>query len=198
MTNEAEIFHGDHKPQVGKLMPTPVGSMNYNVLRALLEEGNVIKNGVGAEIGVFRADTSEHLLKSFPNLTLYCIDPYLEYSEYESNRTQTNMSKHEEVAKARLSQFNQRVALIKEFSVPAARKISDDSLDFVFIDAIHTYDAVMEDLHAWYPKVRKDGLIAGHDVSWSGVKEAVEQFLAHTGKVGFYTPSTSDVWFFVK
>jgi hypothetical protein len=41
--------------------------------------------------------------------------------------------------------------------------IKNESLDFVYIDANHKYDAVKKDLELWYPKVRKGGVFAGHD-----------------------------------
>ena len=52
------------------------------------------------------------------------------------------------------------------------------SLDFVFIDAEHTFEAVVSDIRAWLPKVKHGGCIAGHDLDWDGVKRAVEQELA--------------------
>ena len=45
----------------------------------------------------------------------------------------------------------------------AAEKYVDGSLDFVYIDADHHYDAVKRDIAAWLPKVRSGGIIAGHD-----------------------------------
>jgi len=48
-------------------------------------------------------------------------------------------------------------------SVDAANLIDDESLDFVFIDANHSYESVAEDIKAWFPKVRKGGIISGHD-----------------------------------
>jgi predicted O-methyltransferase YrrM len=198
MQREADLFHSRPNPTPGQIVPTPVGSMNYNVLRALLEEGNIIKLQRGAEIGVLQASTSVHLLKSFPDLKLYCVDPFCDYSKDEPERTQESMSQHEITARSRLQVFGERAEIIKNFSVEASKQIPDHSLDFVFIDAIHSYEAVKADLEAWYPKVRHDGLIAGHDFSWSGVKEAVQGFIQPISKPGFHTPSTSDVWFFVK
>lgn len=48
-------------------------------------------------------------------------------------------------------------------SVTAAKRYANGSLDFVFIDAGHSYEDVFADIKAWYPKVRAGGLIAGHD-----------------------------------
>ena len=51
----------------------------------------------------------------------------------------------------------------------------DESLDFVFIDADHSYNGVMRDVEAWAPKVRKGGMIIGHDIHFPTVKQAVEE-----------------------
>lgn len=48
-------------------------------------------------------------------------------------------------------------------SLEASRRFADNSVDFVFIDAIHDYEHVKEDIVAWYPKVKKGGIIAGDD-----------------------------------
>ena len=53
----------------------------------------------------------------------------------------------------------------------------DNSLDFVFIDASHKYIDVKEDIINWLPKVRKGGILAGDDFSWSGVRRALKELL---------------------
>jgi hypothetical protein len=65
-------------------------------------------------------------------------------------------------------------------STSAARIFEDNSIDFCFIDADHAYEAVKEDLHSWYPKIRPGGLIAGHDYGGAdpGVKRAVDEFFS--------------------
>lgn len=47
--------------------------------------------------------------------------------------------------------------------------------DMVFIDANHSYEAVLEDIQLWLPKTKH--LICGHDYSdnWFGVKKAVAE-----------------------
>lgn len=72
-------------------------------------------------------------------------------------------------------------------SLDAAPLISDGRLDFVFIDANHEYEAVKADIEAWLPKVRKGGILCGHDYSdgplpggdgklwFPGVKQAVDE-----------------------
>lgn len=62
-------------------------------------------------------------------------------------------------------------------SVESTKYYKDDSLDFIFIDADHTYEGVMRDLKAWYPKLKFGGHIAGHDYfNDEGVRQAVKDF----------------------
>lgn len=65
-------------------------------------------------------------------------------------------------------------------SVDASHLFADESLDFVFIDAGHTYEDVYRDLRAWYPKVKPGGVFAGHDYThkgFPGVAKAVHEFI---------------------
>jgi len=69
---------------------------------------------------------------------------------------------------------------IRMSSVEAAKLYDDYSLDFVFIDAQHDYDSVKEDILAWKDKVKKGGLLAGHDFNPEGdygVGKAVRELL---------------------
>ena len=178
---------------------TTAGSMNYNVLCNLLKQGHVVRQGVGAEIGVLYGDTSAYLLSEIPTLTLISVDPFLEYAEEGVDRSQATMSKYEQITREKLAQFGSRSRLVKDTSLNAAQLIEDRSLDFVFIDADHHYESVVQDIAAWAPKVRVDGIIAGHDYrSFEGVTRAVNEFSAAHALNGFCTPIASDLWFFVK
>jgi predicted O-methyltransferase YrrM len=66
---------------------------------------------------------------------------------------------------------------IKLESIAASKNYPDQSLDFVFIDANHSYEAVKDDIQSWYPKVKTGGYIGGHDYSyfWKGVVTAVNE-----------------------
>ena len=64
-------------------------------------------------------------------------------------------------------------------SVSASKMYDDNSLDAVFIDADHKYESVKADIIAWMPKVKKNGILAGHDYcnTHFGVKMAVNELV---------------------
>jgi hypothetical protein len=39
----------------------------------------------------------------------------------------------------------------------------DNTIDFVYVDARHDFCGVYEDLSLYYPKLKCDGVMAGHD-----------------------------------
>ena len=71
--------------------------------------------------------------------------------------------------------------LFEMTSLEASVYFSDthNMLDLVIIDAIHTEEAVDEDIHLWTPKVCNGGIMCGHDYDnrrFPGVKIAVDRF----------------------
>jgi len=64
-------------------------------------------------------------------------------------------------------------------SAEAAPLFEDGSVDAVFVDGLHTYDGVTEDIQAWRNKVKKGGSLIFNDFNdekmFPGVKRAVEE-----------------------
>jgi len=72
---------------------------------------------------------------------------------------------------------NPEVERIVKISTEASKDVPDNSLDLVYIDANHEYEFVMDDIKYWLPKIKKGGIICGHDYdidSRDGVRKAVE------------------------
>jgi hypothetical protein len=80
-------------------------------------------------------------------------------------------------------------------STLAAEMLQDESFDFVFLDADHSYKAVKEDIEAWGPKVRPGGWLCGHDYGKPalGVTQAVSEFVEATGL--FLELGQNTTWF---
>lgn len=125
----------------------------------------VLGYGVGAEIGVEQGVYSEVLLRSAPDLILFCIDAWKAYDGYRDHRTQSKLDGFMAATQERLEPYQSRYRLYRDFSVDAARQFENGSLDFVYIDANHSLQHVIQDLEAWVPKVRSGGIVAGHDFS---------------------------------
>lgn len=53
--------------------------------------------------------------------------------------------------------------------------------DLIYLDAEHSYESVYQDLQAWYPFVKKQGILCGDDWSWPSVQKAVDQFAKENG-----------------
>jgi len=58
----------------------------------------------------------------------------------------------------------------------------DNSLDLVYIDAAHDYENVKKDISFWLPKIRLNGIIAGHDITIPGVSQAVTEVFGNDVK----------------
>lgn len=59
--------------------------------------------------------------------------------------------------------LDRNVTSIAMHSIDASKLINDRSVDMIFIDADHRYSRVNEDLENWYPKLKNNGIICGHD-----------------------------------
>ena len=55
------------------------------------------------------------------------------------------------------------VKIIREYSHIAASSFPDNFFDFVYIDADHTYEAAKDDIKLYWPKVKVNGILSGHD-----------------------------------
>ncbi|MEZ6127140.1 MAG: class I SAM-dependent methyltransferase [Planctomycetaceae bacterium] len=142
---------------------------------------------VGAEVGVFRGNTSEALLRELPELSLWMVDPWRPFvgqSVFDADQ-QPDFDRSLAAAMVWTDFAKDRRYVLREASPEAASRFADQSLDFVFIDGNHLYENVCADIQAWWPKVRIGGLLTGHDYGvygdrtehW-GVSRAVDEFVA--------------------
>lgn len=118
----------------------------------------------GVELGTFKGEFSKTLLDSWPG-TLFMVDVWrpLEIEEYDD---QSNHSFHSDAFSETMkntSQHSERAHMIRSRGNIAADLFQNGTLDFVYIDANHTYESVSEDIEIWFPKVRSGGILAGHD-----------------------------------
>ncbi len=161
----------------------------------------------GAEIGVYCGATSASLLWLQPKLHLLMVDKwdvvdadssYGKSGDGLIDTPQDNWSWIYGRAIDNTEFASDRRTIFRGDSVTASLGVEDESLDFVFIDADHSYEGCLRDLRAWAPKIKHDGLIMGHDIDapeypgW-GVRRAILDF-------GVINPTIGDAatWCFRK
>lgn len=106
-----------------------------------------------------------------------------------------------EMIKLEIKPFNNRVEFIRKSSIDASKNFKDNSIDAIFIDANHEFKYVLEDLYAYWPKVKSGGIIAGDDYCIEDVKKAVHYFETYNGvKVHFRIKEGTDykIYYFIK
>lgn len=150
----------------------------WDVLTDLVKQNDL---RLGAELGVFDGKTFHHLLSACPHLTMVGVDMWKPLPKEEAPGARTYAEHDLEGMFERLLSMKQpygdRAQLMRMSTVDAALWFNDRELDFVFIDADHTYDGVMADIEAWTPKVARGGFVCGHDyqVTFPGVVKAVDK-----------------------
>lgn len=123
---------------------------------------------VGCEIGLEKGKNAQTMFECIPNLKLYGVDAYKQHPQasYAHVATIRHWDEHYLAGAKKQAQKRMRgknAIIIEKFSEIAIQDIPDNSLDFVYIDADHSYDFVMQDMILWGRKVRKGGMVSGHD-----------------------------------
>jgi hypothetical protein len=159
---------------------------------SLIEPGDV-----GVEIGVLLGVFAYHVLLRREPSRLYLIDPW-EYglqADLEPAPTPEKQAAKDEQFEMtrRLFERCPNVEILRMKSHDAASLFSDGSLDYVYIDGEHSYEAVTRDLDHYLPKVKVGGHLIGDDYGWSGVGAAVDEFHArHAGELSFLVDPYSE------
>lgn len=132
-------------------------------LGQFLLDANLTNQGV--EIGCAFGGFSERILEQWIG-TLHLVDPWIQQPDNVYREITNHAAPWENwyaLAKANTERFGDRAVFHRMFSHEAAPLFADESLDFVYIDGNHSFEAVTQDLALWYPKVRPGGLFSGHD-----------------------------------
>lgn len=133
-----------------KLYPKPF-------VKCLKEKYNN-KELVGCEIGVYDGINAKSILDNLHIKTLYLIDPYINYPEYNDSFALTkgrNLENAEKECRKRLRKYN-NVVFIKKMSFEGLKDIKE-RLDFIYIDGNPNY--IKKELDLAYDKLNTGGLI---------------------------------------
>jgi len=150
----------------------------HNLYREMVEKSKDGSHFV--EVGVWRGRSASYMgveiHNSGKNIKFDCVDTWegsSEHCEYQILKTKDGL--YNEYLN-NIKPLSHIINSIRMTSIEASKMYKDESLDFVFIDAAHDEQSVKDDIIHWLPKVKKNGILAGHDYDWSGVKSAVHYF----------------------
>lgn len=133
----------------------------------------------GAELGLWDGRTYLHLLRHCPDLMLIGVDLwksqgiYTGVDKWGNDWSEQSHQEHEKKVRGGAAKYGDRSIIYKMSTVDAAHLVAPGSLDFVFIDADHSYMGVVSDIRAWSSKIKPGGLLMGHDIDWDSVRKAV-------------------------
>ncbi len=159
----------------------------YESVAATLKDGDTI-----AEVGVWMGRSvcfmGQLLKRMGKRVRIIAVDNF---------RGEANQPAHEKIVQdlggnfRRVFEENLRkcgvadmVEILEGDSAAMAANVKDGSLAFCYIDAGHTYDAVISDVTAWEKKVKPDGILAGHDAQHDEVMKAVRERIKNPIVIG--------------
>jgi hypothetical protein len=125
-----------------------------NLYKEMVDKSPIDATSHFVEVGCHKGRSASfmgvEIINSNKNIKFDCVDCWLRneiYNEFIDN----------------IKPIKDIINVYKEYSINACKHYSNNSLDFVFIDALHDYNNVLVDITHWYPKVKENGIIAGHD-----------------------------------
>lgn len=134
------------------------------------------------EVGVLSGSTTVRLLKATRG-HVWAVD---HWQGVPGDPLQKDIYRDLEKSEARFrervkpSEIAGRLTIMKMDSLRAAALLGAQhgrAFDLVFLDGDHSYEAVKADIIAWRPLVQRGGIICGHDITWPGVRRAVEELI---------------------
>lgn len=131
---------------------------------------------VGAWKGMSAAYMAVEIINSGKDIKFDCVDIW-EYLDTQDDIKPELFGDIYQTFLDNIEPVKHMITPIKSLSWDGAEYYKDESLEFVFIDAAHDYESVLKDIKAWFPKIKKGGIIAGHDYTWcQDVQKAVGEY----------------------
>lgn len=135
------------------------------------------------EVGCKEGRTTGFVLANCPDVHVIAIDPWIKQDAGADPTRETyeawDFAEIERVFWENVGEHAKRCVMARatsEFASDNLRHFTlETQFDVVFIDALHDYDSVMQDISLWWPRVREGGFICGHDFQhkFPGVMRAV-------------------------
>ena len=123
------------------------------------------------EIGSYAGESAEVFAENFKKI--YCVDPWeCGYDDERDWASHNNGEIVENAFDARVSKYS-NVVKRKIGSIDCSKEVEDNSIDLVYIDGNHQYEAILEDIKEWFPKIKTGGFLSGHDYWTARTRNAI-------------------------
>lgn len=149
------------------------------------------------EVGVYCGDFMQEIVTARPDLHYTGIDTW-----------RGSFGWAREKAEAKERALGIYPALFVEDSLAAAKRFGQKPpLGCVYLDADHTFESVTKDIEAWWPNVKRGGILSGHDYetkpaegAWGKieVEQAVDKWASKLGLTVNVIRETCPTWWVVK
>ncbi len=143
------------------------------------------------EIGTADGANALRISKEFSPKKLWLIDPYEFQNDRSADRGHNQMIHNRAFNKAKNILHDQSCEFIVNYSKNVVDRFKDEFFDFIYVDGDHSYEGCKADLDMYYPKLKKGGVMSGHDFTGTkksmklkgfGVQKAVCEFLNKNSK----------------
>ena len=173
------------------------GYFSYNDLYDYVAD-NVKPNSTLVEVGTWLGKSANYLLDKLKELkkevNFVTIDTFKGTDDEELHQNIVGAFNgdifYEFIDNTVLSNNYASFDIIKDTSHNAANQFTNNSIDYIMLDAGHSYEDVTNDITIWYNKIKPGGIISGDDYGGSyfpGVTQAADEFFYKQFSRGFRT-----------
>lgn len=151
------------------------------------------KNSVCCEIGVWKGEFSQLIIKKNNPTKLYLIDPWKDFGDNYFDKKhikyrQENQDQRFKLVNEKLKSniLKNQVEVLKMTSEEALSKLKDIKFDFIYVDGNHQYKFVKYDIENYFELLNESGYLVGDDYRIDSVKKAVHDFIQNNKIKNFY------------
>lgn len=136
--------------------------------------GELLKNEnktVGVELGVQRGEFFNEMMSKWQIAQTYVFVDIWAHQENYQDGANVDQSDQDTFMNQAITYANnqkaaghlQELVICRNFTVNCVLNFPDHHFDFIYVDARHDYKGVLVDLQKWWPKLKRGGIMAGHD-----------------------------------
>jgi len=135
------------------------------------------------EIGAFHGANAISVNNTYakhPNSLLYCVDPWIDYSDYPEYKEKQETNYNIFMDNVSKTYNSEKFIVRRGFSSDVIPTFNDNQFDIIYIDGNHEPEYVLEDAVLAFRKLKIGGYLIFDDYGWGGpdlTKRGIDGFL---------------------